>query len=456
MPAAAMTSAGYASAAGYAPAVAYAVPTTVNYAPPNSYAVTPAGSISAGSEAAAYLGQSTPLNYVPPQFTYRTTYAAVPVYMYRPVTAYNPVTGQPTTCLQPVTTSQCQPQRERCFSIFNPFTWFSHSSCRPSGCGAPPATTAYCCNTAQCGQPYYPTQPAIPVVPAPAVTVPSNVIPAQPGGVIVPQATPTIPSPPTRVFPGPTGTTVPADLAPRIIPGTTTTPAPSGTFTPAPSGTFTPAPATAIPATPGGVTPISPGVGAPPATSPGGSFPTTPGTFGTGANYPPPADPYTSTLTPASAAGSAPAVGSGKPNASPAGPSHSVFGSGYRGTAAGSSDARPSGSRGDGVIRAPELRPALPPSVQTVPDLDAPPAPRPGSRAPQLLDPRDKTAVSARGKWAVVPAIWPAPASASRAPAPAHAIATVALERQPASRPAPAALSPNLDDYDDRGWKSAR
>src|SRR5437667_2945166 len=63
--------AGYAPAAGgyYAQPGAYA-PVTANYAPANSYAVTPAG-ISAGSEAAAYFGQPTPLNYVPPQVTYR-------------------------------------------------------------------------------------------------------------------------------------------------------------------------------------------------------------------------------------------------------------------------------------------------------------------------------------------------------------------------------------------------
>ena len=54
-------------------------PYAANYAPANSYAVTPAGLGSAGSEAAAYYGQPAPVNYVPPRYTYRTTYAAVPV-----------------------------------------------------------------------------------------------------------------------------------------------------------------------------------------------------------------------------------------------------------------------------------------------------------------------------------------------------------------------------------------
>src|SRR5262245_20435028 len=95
----------------YPPQTAYYAPTTVQYAPSQSYAISPAGGSSAGSEAAAYYGQPTTLNYVPPQFTYRTTYAQVPVYMYRPVTAYDPVLAQPTTCMQPQVTSTCQAQR---------------------------------------------------------------------------------------------------------------------------------------------------------------------------------------------------------------------------------------------------------------------------------------------------------------------------------------------------------
>src|SRR5438876_7610973 len=112
-----------------APTTAYYAPVTANYAPANSYAVSPAGLSSAGSEAAAYYGQPTPLNYVPPRVAYRTTYAPVPVYMYRPVTSYQPVTayqpaiGQPTTCLQASTCNTCQPQRRSCFSWLNPFTW---------------------------------------------------------------------------------------------------------------------------------------------------------------------------------------------------------------------------------------------------------------------------------------------------------------------------------------------
>src|SRR5262245_57409804 len=152
------------STAGYAPSGGYYAPVTANYAPTNSYTVTPAGLSSAGGEAAAYYGQPTTLNYVPPRYAYRTGYAAVPVYTYRPVTVYQPATGQPVTCMQASTCMTCQPQRTRCHSWWNPFTWFgSGRSCGASACGAAPTTTY--CGAAACGQPYYPVQPVQPVVP---------------------------------------------------------------------------------------------------------------------------------------------------------------------------------------------------------------------------------------------------------------------------------------------------
>src|SRR6185369_4120763 len=122
--------------AGAAPTTAYYAPVTANYAPANSYAVTPSGLSSSGSEAVVRY-QAAPVNYVAPQYAYRTTYSQVPVYMYRPVTTYDPIVGQPVTCMQASTCNTCQPQRSRCFSLFNPFTWFSSSSCGRSSCGAP-------------------------------------------------------------------------------------------------------------------------------------------------------------------------------------------------------------------------------------------------------------------------------------------------------------------------------
>jgi hypothetical protein len=114
-------------------------------------------------------------------------------------------------------------------------------------------------------------------------------------------------------------------------------------------------------------------------------------------------------------------------------PSHSVFGSGYNGN----------------VIRAPELRPALPPNVQTVPDLDVTEQPRPINRAPQLIAPRDKTATLRRDqRWAVVPAKWPTVATktvASQVAPVAHRAATRLMS---ATQAAPV--------YDDGGWKSGR
>lgn len=451
--------AGYAPAAAYyapAAAPAYYTPVTANYAPANSYAVTPAGLSSAGSEAAAYYGQPTALNYVPPRYTYRTAYAQVPVYMYRPVTTYNPITAQPVTCLQPTTVSTCQAQRQRCssFSWLNPFTWFNHSSCAAPRCGSVPPTTSYCGTAAsQCGQPYYPIQPVtpvIPVVPAPATTLPPNTIPSFPrGSTVIPQAGPTVPPPPTVPF-GTRGTVTtpglaPADLQPRL---------PAGTAVPAPGSTFAPGGAiiTPIPSNP------APGgtFGAPPATTvPPSSFPTAPaqpsigfgtGSFGTGTNYPPAVDPYSPALTPASnatsasgSAGAAPPTSAMPPAADKNGPPHSVFGSGFR--------PAPAQSHNSNVIRAPELRPAMPPNVQTVPDLDATLPPRPANSAPQLLNPRDKTA-SAASRWAVVPALWPQH--------PVKHTSSTHLVQTSNVKQVPAATQPVSDGYDDGGWRSGR
>jgi hypothetical protein len=126
------------------------------------------------------------------------------------------------------------------------------------------------------------------------------------------------------------------------------------------------------------------------------------------------------------------------------------------------------------TVRAPELRaeaapttiqepagPALAPGVQTVPDPEAQLSPRPINRAPQLLDPRDKTAQMnqpSRGdqRWAVVPAIWPKPKSTSTA-APVESPYRTYEERSYSDSPRPSARpAVNPAEYDESGWTSSR
>jgi hypothetical protein len=423
------------TAAYYAPpngAAQYA-PVQANYAPANSYAVTPAGIAAAGSEAQAYYGQPAAVNYVPPRFNYRTTYAPVPVYMYRPVTAYNAAAAQYSTCQQPIATTTCQTQRTRCFSWLNPFTWFHRGSCGAGGC-APAAvpTTAYC-GTGGCAQPYYPTAPlVIPSTPAPVNVLPPTTFPTYPG-MVAPPAGPVIPSPPTRFqnVPGfvPQGTVPQGAVQPGFIPRGAVPADTRPNLGPLPGGSFGAPPAGSTIITPG--TTVSPGGSfqTAPATPPPGFTPV-PGGFGTGTNYPPTTDPYRSELTPALMP-PAPTGPSLNGNAL-TGPSHSVFGSGYQ----------------NNVIRAPELGPALPPNVQTVPDLEAQQRPQPVNRAPQLLGPRDKTAARVDSRWAVVKAKWPSQTTklSVSQPPPTVMQTTAHLTKTGASAPV----------YDDGGWKSAR
>jgi hypothetical protein len=368
------------------------------YAPSSGYAISPAGTSYAGSEAATYFGQPTTVNYVAPRVTYRPAYAASPVYAYQPVVAYQ-VGAQPTNCYQPApvaTGCGAQGCRRGFLSFLNPFNWF-----RRRCCGSAP-TTAYCgagtsvvqCGTASgCGQPYYPTQPTtiIPTVPAPAATIPSIRSP------II--GTPTVPPPPTRSG---TTTIVPAETRPSLAPGAggSFPTGPSSTITP--GGSFTPAP--------------SSGFGVPPAGA-GGSFPS-------GSNYAPEADPY-------------------------------ISGANYRGTRT-----PPKTIREPGSSEASER--ALPPSVQPVPDPDASKRAAP-SRAPQLLDPRDKTASVRTNRWAVVPAVWPTKERGGRVVSQDAGETSPYLQNVATSRPAHElgpvkhfVPSPAEAVYDDGGWKSAR
>ncbi len=418
---------------GVAP-VGYGAPVTAGYAPLQSYRVSPAGGSSAGAEAYANYGQPQAVNYVPPRFVYRTTYAQVPVYMYRPVTVLQPGTGQPVTCLQPTTTTQCQTQRRRWWS----HSWFNwgNSSCGSSGCGtttcgtAPVTTANVCttnyCTTQACGQqPYYQTQPGviIPTVPAPANTMPGGTIitpiPSGPAG-------PTIPPPGTRF---PTGSSfVPADVAPSLRgnpPGTTIIP---GTPSTVPGSSL---PGTSLPRSPGS-TPTFPVDPVPPATNPSGSGFGGSG-FPMGSNYAPSGDTLTGATTPANAATS-------NTSQTPR----------YRIEATGPTLKPPAANT------APITAPTLHPSIQPVPDPAAGQPTRPVNRAPQLLDPRDKTARTSDHRWAVVPAVWPSPNRTLAAPA-------VQAERSPYRRAVeerslttPAQPTEDASQYDDGGWASSR
>ena len=388
------------AAAAYYPQAAAAT----NYAPSSGYAISPAGSSYAGSEAAAYLGQPTTVNYMPPRVTYRPAYAAVPVQTFQPVIAYQ-VGAQPTTCGQPVAV---QPVATGCgaakscrrgfLSFLNPFNWF-----RRKGCGAAP-TTAYCgtatnCySVAQCGSTGTCGQPYYP-------TQPITIIPTVPAPAnTIPSirspiiGTPTVPPPPTRSNPS---TFVPADSAPSLAPGTIIRP---GTTTPS-GGSFTP----------------SGGFGTPPAGTSGGSFPS-------GSNYAPAEDPY----------------------AVP-----SISGANYR-----SKSSSPTTIREPGADEATQRE--LAPSVRPVPDPEAREQRESPSRAPQLLDPRDKSAASRFNRWAVVPAVWPTKSAGGRLATFTREEASPYLSPQSASEPAhaydpvkhfvPAAEA----KYDDGGWSSGR
>jgi hypothetical protein len=415
-----------------APAVAYYAPTTAQYAPGSAYSVTPAGGSSAGAEAFAGYGQSAPVNYTPPRFVYRTVNAQVPVYAWRPVTVYQPVTGQSVTCLQPAApATQCQTQRRRWFS----HSWFSHSwfggsrsSCGSGGCGAAPApapttamcTTGYCGST--CGTtPYYNTQPTVvlPTAPAPGTTI---VTPITPGTTLPTTGAPTTTFP-TAPVPAGSSISPPPTRFPSSggisNPPFSTSPADSRpSLAPNPSGSSFPVnPST----TPGTVTPIQPGTGT--------------GSFGTGTNYPPASDPY----TPSSS--SRPAVRQ----------------------PATESDRTTSASP------APTEGPELHPQVRAIPDPDAAAPPQPVNRAPQLLDPRDKTAQRSAGRWGVVPAVWPtrpAPVqTAALSESPYHMAAGSAplaqarvgrVTEERSLRTSDPTSETSAAAYDASGWESAR
>ena len=82
-------------------------------------------------------------------------------------------------------------------------------------------------------------------------------------------------------------------------------------------------------------------------------------------------------------------------------------------------------------LQVPQSEAYYPSGLTTVPDPDAEPA-QDEEAAPQLIDPRDRTAARTTARWAVVPISWP----------------------QPAAEPAPAAR-PAIE-LDDSGWTPVR
>ncbi len=454
-------SAAYAPTPGMAPSystVNYTQPMTAYYAPQGGYAATPAitaysPGVAAGMSPAygispqpgtmlqpqrVYYGTAGSMSFAAPAAPtmYRAYYApAAPgaVTLYRPVTVYQPATGQPVTCLQAVTAAPayqtcgtapaaCGPAgcgTTTCGSSgcsWNLFRWLCPRGCGTSGCG----TTG--CAPTGCGQqPYYPVvpvtpvTPTIPIVPAPVTTTPPVI------------GTPRVPPPPTRIL----GPTTPADTAPSLSPGSlpstgSTIVTPPTTITPAPTTPITPSPTYPAPSS----SPYAPG-------NPGTALPAT--------EYYPPS------------------------------PENSRFdgsrfvpqdnGSNSSGTSNGGSS-----TNSNNTLRFSPPAATPPNGVKIVPDPDAPTF-KPTNRAPQLIDPRDRSA-ALHNPWAVVPAVWPtkqrivaSPAQPTRQPSEVggrliHVTNTSNASRQLNERtdftPTSAFVPQAEESLDDSGWTTGR
>ena len=399
------------------PQTAYYAPVPAAQAaarPTASYTLTPSGGVNAGSEAFAYYGQSTPLNYVPPTYAgYQTRMVQVPVTYYRPYTVYQPGVAVPTTCQRVATGTVCQPTTgHRWFSCLD---WLFHKR----QCGAPAAVPVA----------------AAPVAAAPIATVPA-VAPRAVcyGSTCVPQCG------------TPYYNTVPSNVVPGVAVPSITVP---GTAVPGTAVPGTAVPGTAVPGTavPGGI----PGFLAPPATvPPPGTRIIVPGTSGTtsgdGADVIPRIAPGTSVSPP----NSFPGTGSGF---SPSGANYSrSIGGSDRGRTAATESPYEGPSLTRPAISEPSLSPRR--SVRPVPDPAAGKSResgRPSNRAPALITPGDRTADAGSGSnradaWGVVPAKWP---EKSRP-------ISVGVGRgsvQPVSQYVPA---PQEERWDDTLWQSAR
>lgn len=237
-------------------------------------------------------------------------------------------------------------------------------ACGPTGCGVP-----YTGIPAGCGgavaQPYYNTVPAVTAPGAPIVTAPAapvTVAPALPRTTVAPfNSAPgaRFPAPATRPF---------GSLGPAPVGGAVAQP-PSG-FVPSGGNPADAAPSLNTPANPG----LVPGAGT--GVPPIGGAPTT-------SNYPP--------------AYGAPATGFGSPYDGGSVPSRTLQGQGTY-----TAPVVPPAVNADGT-------PATSSSVKPFSDPDRSPEAKPSTnQAPQLLDPRDRTARAQGASWPVVPAKWPA------------------------------------------------
>jgi hypothetical protein len=405
-----------------APSYAYAAPQTAYYAPayPQAYPVRQ-GYYPSGVAVAPAVQAGRVAYYAPPAVAYyapaspgyaispaggAASYAyygqqqplnyAPPAYRYEtrmvgvPVTYYRPV-----VVYQPGTGVATTCQRACTGTQCQPqrsrlFNWFGSSSCNSANTTCNYGSCAPVAATTGCGTaPYYNT---VPSVTAPAVIYPSTTAPRGFNNILTPRTT--VPPPGTGVI------GVPADNAPVISPST--------------------------------VIPSSP----PPfrSTVPSTTTPTPPSSFG----------------NPPSGGFGTPPSGSSTP---PAG-STPVFGSNFR------SDFNK--SKSDMQLSRPTItEPGLkqpkistPPStLRPVPDPEAGQRTKPGSRAPALINPNDKTARARANQplgaatWAVVPARWPEKTQEVN-----YKVQTASAELAADREVAPV----KEEKWDDSGWKSAR
>lgn len=348
-----------------------------------------------GTSVPGYVAYSNPYAkyYVPPVFAYRPYSKSVPVTYYRPVAAIDPASGQQVTYMAPCVGVEQQPYTTRRVFAHQPA-----ASCGPQGCRSS-------CNGGTCAapSPYY--QPAPPTT-APAVVVPGAGAPAATIPPSLPPST-VIPSTPPPTFPS---TTVPPSTLPSTtIPATPLPPA--GAIPAAPTfpgfnlpRTTIPPPATVFPGTSGASvvppTTVTPGTSTTIRSLPGGSgadlaprldpnyVPSTPGN----AMYPPIDDGARSSSSrtgvspdavldraePAATATQRPLIKI---------PFHSTPAQAPMQTNPAPASTNPSFSaplNGKTISE-----PGSTPRTVPVPDPDHPPV---YNRAPQLINPRDKTA----------------------------------------------------------------
>ena len=203
-------------------------------------------------------------------------------------------------------------------------------------------------------------------------------------------------------------------------------------------------------------------IGAPPTNapfiSPGTPIPSSPppvlrGTPGTSPSTPPP---------PSSFNPSGSGFGTGSTGSVPATSSPAVFRSNF--------DKNPNDKPKTGIqlsrptITEPGMKPRIsetPSTLRPVPDPEAGQRVKPGSRAPALINPNDKTARAriyqplGAATWGVVPARWPEKTQEVNYKVQTASAELASGERQLPDTKAPASTTTN-EKWDDSGWKSAR